>query len=164
MTDHTHCPRSISRKSPNKPTTSYTWTPKHNILTKTARTGRIGENLVIYYLQSRGWLIRERNFETRKGEIDIIASRMNEDLRGYPTIAFIEVKSRTSAHGLSPAMNVTESKRRKVTHTMQQWIGAHPFEKAVYRCDIAAIILEHAKAPRITYYPSAFCAHEQFGW
>lgn len=156
--------RSFSRKTPNRPTGNCTWTPVHTVLNKTARTGRIAENLVIYYLKLQGWHLRARNYETKKGEIDIIASKMDEDLRGYPTIAFIEVKSKTSSKGLSPALSVTKSKRRKVTMTMRQWIGANPYEKAVYRCDIASVILEKNKSPRITYYPSAFCAHEQFGW
>lgn len=156
--------RTPCRKSPNKPTFNTPWTPIHTKLNKTERTGRIAENLVIYYLKIRGWQLRTRNYETKNGEIDIIASKMDEDLRGYPTIAFIEVKSSTTSRGLSPALRVTESKRRKITSTMRQWIGRNPFEKAVYRCDIASVILDNKKSPRITYYPSAFCPHEQFGW
>ncbi len=105
-----------------------------------------------------------RNFETHRGEIDIIAERMDADLKGYPTVAFVEVKSRTSRHGLSPEYSVTPAKRKKVTSTMKYWIGTHPFEKAVYRCDIASVIIEKHKSPRIQYFPSAFSPREQFGW
>ncbi len=156
--------RSAYRKTPSKPTNTYSWTPSHTCLSRSGKTGRCAENLVIFYIKKRGWKVLARNYETHRGEIDIIASRMHEDLHGYPTIAFIEVKSKTNSRGLSPAMNVTQSKQRKVTATMRQWIGTHPFEKAVYRCDIASVILERGRAPRITYYPSAFYSHEQFGW
>ncbi len=145
-----------------KKTTS--WSPKHTSFTQSAKIGRSAENLVIWYLKSHGWTLRERNYETHKGEIDIIAQKMNADLSGFPTVAFIEVKARSNAHGLPPQLNVTIAKQKKITATIRQWIGAHPREKNVYRCDIAALVLQRGKSPKIQYFPSAFCAHEPFGW
>ncbi|MBQ9395650.1 MAG: YraN family protein [Proteobacteria bacterium] len=156
--------RSTFRKSPNRPSQTTTWKPHFTHLTATAKVGRCAENLVCHYLRMHGWTIRMRNFETHRGEIDIIAERMDADLKGYPTVAFVEVKSRTSRHGLSPEYSVTPAKRKKVTSTMKYWIGTHPFEKAVYRCDIASVIIEKHKSPRIQYFPSAFSPREQFGW
>ena len=156
--------RSTFRKSPNRPSGSGVWTPANNLLTPAKRTGRIAENLAVYYLRARGWVILARNYKTHAGEIDIIASRMNEDLRGYPTVAFVEVKSRTTSKGLPPVMSVTRAKRHKITAAMHKWIGSHARVKAVYRCDIASIVVEKGRAPRITYYPAAFCAREEFVW
>lgn len=152
------------RKSPNRPSDIKVWKPKFNHLTEKAKIGRCAENLVCYYLRIHGWTIRMRNYETHSGEIDIIAEHMNADIKGYPTIAFIEVKSRTSSRGLPPEYAVTRAKRKRITSTMKYWIGMHPFEKAVYRCDIAAIIIEKHNYPRIQYFPSAFSPREQFGW
>lgn len=140
------------------------WSPKHSSFNHSAKIGRAAENLVIWYLKSHGWSLRARNYETHKGEIDIIAQKMNADLNGYPTVAFIEVKARSNAHGLPPQLNVTIAKQKKITATMRQWIGSHPREKNVYRCDIAALILQRGKTPKIQYFPSAFCAHDPLGW
>ena len=51
----------------------------------TAR-GRAGEEAGAAWLAERGWTIVERNFRSRMGEVDIIASRGE-------TLAFCEVKA-----------------------------------------------------------------------
>ena len=135
-----------------------------SLSTETSRLGRIAENLVIWYLRNAGWTIVARNYATRRGEIDIIASRMGEDICGIRTVAFIEVKARHTSDGLPPEASVTMSKRKKMVSTMRQYIGEHALDKAVYRCDVASLILEHGRAPRIRYYVNAFCGHEEFGW
>ncbi|HOO96769.1 MAG TPA: YraN family protein [Caldisericia bacterium] len=58
---------------------------------KTSNThkGRLGEDISCKHLQSRGFVVQERNHKTREGEIDVIAS--NDSL-----ILFVEVKRRTS--------------------------------------------------------------------
>ena len=51
--------------------------------------GKIGENLASEYLEKQGYLILERNFACRQGEIDIIAKDEKE-------FVFVEVKTRKS--------------------------------------------------------------------
>ena len=140
------------------------WTPHHTTFTANGRTGRCAENLTVYYLRNRGFTILARNYETSRGEIDIIAGKMDADIRGYPTVVFVEVKSRSHTKGLAPETNVTVSKQRKITATMRQWMGKHARLRAVYRCDIAAIIVPKKSMPRIRYYPNAFHMKEAFGW
>ena len=133
-------------------------------LTSRIKTGRIAENLACYYLRRRGYVIRERNFASSRGEIDIIAEKMHADLKGYPTVVFVEVKAKTRTGGLSPVLSVSMSKRKKLTQMSKLWIGRHSKEKAVYRFDIAAIYIEKRKLPKITWYRNAFVPHEEFGW
>ena len=140
------------------------WTPHYQIITASRRVGRSAENLVIFYLKNRGWRILARNYETSRGEVDIIAYKMHADLKGYPTVVFVEVKSRSNAQGLSPELNVTAAKQRKLSATIRQWIGAHARLRAVYRCDIAALIVPRKKIPRIRYFPNAYCMREPVGW
>ena len=155
------CP---SRQSPAQPHAKSAWILNKRKFDRHEQTGKCAENLVIWHLRATGWTILARNFQTHKGEIDVIASRQSEDLRGYPTVAFIEVKSRASAIGLGPEDNVTPAKRAKITATMKQWIGAHPRLQAVYRCDIASVLLVPHRAPRLRYFKNAFYPREQFGW
>ena len=49
--------------------------------------GRFGENVASDYLTENGYTILERNWQTRKGELDIICSQDG-------VIVFVEVKSR----------------------------------------------------------------------
>lgn len=51
--------------------------------------GMAGEDFAVNYLKNRGFKIKERNFRTRWGEIDIVAQK------GEHT-HFVEVKTRTS--------------------------------------------------------------------
>ena len=155
-------PQNIKR-SAEKPHVCH-WTSRRMCLTQSARVGRISENLTIWYLINRGWRIWGRNYQTHKGEVDIIAVKENADLKGYPTVAFIEVKSRSSRAALPPELNVTSAKRKKIVAVMHQWIGEHARLKAVYRCDIASVIVEPRRSPEISYFPNAFCGHEMFGW
>ncbi|MBI2345716.1 MAG: YraN family protein [Deltaproteobacteria bacterium] len=64
--------------------------------------GQSGEEIAADYLQSIGFRIVERNFRTRRGEIDLIASRGR-------AFHFIEVKT-------SPRANSAGSSRRPL-HT-----------------------------------------------
>lgn len=142
-----------------------TWHLTHTEpLTSRALLGRCAENLVCFYLRQNGWHIRERNFASQQGEIDIIAEKMHEDLKGYPTVAFIEVKSRSTDQCLSPSLSVSQSKQKKLTRMRKLWIGRHAREKAVYRFDIAAVIIKKNRPPRLTWFRNAFVPHEEFGW
>ena len=158
--------RSNIRKSPNhqsdKPSS---WQPIRKCALHSRQiTGRISENLVVWYLRNRGWIIRARNYTSKHGEIDIIASRYHADLTGYPTVAFIEVKSSTHANGLAPELSVSRTKRKRLNATIRDWIGEHPREKAIYRRDIASIRLVRRQLPSIHYIPSAFTNDDPYGW
>ena len=142
-----------------------TWHLTHkDPLTSKALIGRCAENLVCYHLRQTGYRIRERNYASQQGEIDIIAEKMHDDLKGYPTVVFIEVKARSTNQCLSPALSVSLAKQKKLTRMRKLWIGHHAREKAVYRFDIAAVILQKTKPPRLTWYRNAFVPHEEFGW
>jgi len=51
--------------------------------------GRIGEEAASKYLEAKGYRIRERNYRTYLGEIDIISEHKGN-------IIFVEVKTRSS--------------------------------------------------------------------
>lgn len=65
--------------------------------------GKVGEDLACQFLKKNGYKIIELNFRIRGGEIDIIALDEN-------TLAYIEVKTRTSHKFGLPEESVTPRK------------------------------------------------------
>ena len=77
--------------------------------------GKIGENLASEYLEKQGYLILERNFACRQGEIDIIAKDEKE-------FVFVEVKTRKSLKFGYPAEAVTNIKRKHMQKAAQYYL------------------------------------------
>jgi len=61
---------------------------------KTQKTGEIGENIAVKFLVKRGFIILERNYTKKWGELDIVAEKQGK-------IYFIEVKSISSSSPLT---------------------------------------------------------------
>lgn len=68
--------------------------------------GAFGEQRAVSFLEDKGFLIIDRNFHSRFGEIDIIATK--DDV-----LHFIEVKSGEG----EPIYNITPSKLSKIIRT-----------------------------------------------
>ncbi len=69
--------------------------------------GDAGERLAVHHLEARGYHIRERNFRTRQGEIDIIAERDG-------VVVFVEVRCRRGSRMGTAAESVTPAKQRRL--------------------------------------------------
>jgi len=101
--------------------------------------GILGEELVAQWLQSTGWTILQRRFRHRLGEIDIIAESPTNPL---PTLAFIEVKTRSLGNWDEGGKHaISSQKRQKIWQTAELFLTKYP-EKADYICrfDVALII------------------------
>ena len=72
--------------------------------------GAFGESLATEYLSENGYKVLERNFSCRSGEIDIIA--IQED-----TVAFVEVKTRSSEKFGMPSEAVSLTKQNRMVKT-----------------------------------------------
>lgn len=83
--------------------------------------GVLGEETASSYLEERGYRIRERNFRSRFGEIDIIAEERNY-------LCFIEVKTRNPRSIAYPREAVTADKQRKLLKTAEYYIARHRVE------------------------------------
>ena len=84
----------------------------------TREKGNKGEEIACYYLTKHGFLIVERNYLKKWGEIDIIAQK--DDL-----IHFIEVKSSTFKKGLHeyrPEENVHNLKMGRLKRAIQTYL------------------------------------------
>ncbi|EPS50345.1 hypothetical protein CFSAN002367_12475 [Clostridium botulinum CFSAN002367] len=77
--------------------------------------GSFGETIAVDYIKNCGYIILERNFRCKLGEIDIIAKDKN-------FIVFIEVKTRYSYIYGSPSEAITFRKQNKIYKTAQLYI------------------------------------------
>ena len=94
--------------------------------------GRRSEQLACDFLQRRGWQILDRNYRAGHKEIDIVARRGE-------TVAFVEVKARSSlAYGF-PSEFVNWKKQAEVARAARAWLQLHVEPNLEYRFDIIAI-------------------------
>jgi putative endonuclease len=118
--------------------------------------GTWGELKAIEHVIKQGYVLRARNWRTREGEIDIIASDGD-------TIVFIEVKTRTSKEFGLPEESLTDSKQRKLRRTALQYMDEHDLLDSLWRIDVIAIEASSAREIlRLDHYLSAI--EEEDGW
>ena len=109
--------------------------------------GRQGELIASTHLQKNGYLILERNWRFGREEIDIIAEKDG-------LIVFVEVKTRQTDYTGDPVMAVTESKKKIIVRTANEYVLSKNIEKEA-RFDIIGIVL-NKKETRIDHVEDAF--------
>ena len=110
-----------------------------------ADIGNIGEDLVAQWLESTGWKIIHRRFSCRWGEIDIIAEYQHQTANlENPTLAFVEVKTRSSGSWDAGGRNaITVKKQIKLCRTAQVFLSQYP-QKLNHFCrfDVALVFYD----------------------
>ena len=94
--------------------------------------GKNGEDIATNYLQSIGYLIMERNYTAKQGEIDIIA-------RDNKEFVFIEVKTRSSNQFGRPAEAVDSIKQKHLISTIKYYLYSKHLENSYVRIDIIEV-------------------------
>lgn len=94
--------------------------------------GRAGEKRAVKFLKNKGFKILKTNYQTRLGEIDIIA----ED-KG--AIVFIEVKTRTSEDYGLPREAVDRRKQEKYYKTATFYLQREKKMDAPCRFDVVEV-------------------------
>lgn len=95
--------------------------------------GNIGESIAENYLIQNGYIILDRNFSCKLGEIDIIGKDDN-------IMSFIEVKSRYGNLYGSPGESVNFTKQYKIYKTAQLYILRKKLNRFYFRFDVIEII------------------------
>lgn len=80
--------------------------------------GRQGENLAALHLRRKKYRIIERNYRTKLGEIDIIASTGK-------TLVFCEVKTRLSQEYGHPLESITPQKQRTIKKVAELYLASN---------------------------------------
>lgn len=95
--------------------------------------GRAAEALAAERLQSAGWTVLHRNWRWHRRELDIVA-------RQGRTVAFVEVRARsTTGHG-HPLETVGWRKQRDIEAAGLAWIRRHGGPRDVYRLDVVTVV------------------------
>lgn len=120
--------------------------------------GAFGEDMACSYLESKGYKMIERNFSCRAGEVDIIG--IDGD-----TIAFIEVKSRTSVDYGNPSEAVSRSKQSKIVKTALFYMTIHNLFDYMCRFDVIEVLTDGTKEKtNINLIKNAFEYSGKYGY
>ena len=99
-------------------------------------TGKLGEDIAVHYLKQNGYVILDRNFECRQGEIDIIALDKKE-------IVFIEVKTRTSNKYGTPSEAVNKIKQKHMLQTIKYYLYIRNLSDELIRIDVIEVYIKN---------------------
>jgi putative endonuclease len=96
--------------------------------------GNLGEKISENFLIESGYIILDRNFRCKTGEIDLIA-------RDGDYICFIEVKTRCGYLFGNPCEAVNYPKQQRISKTAQMYILKKKLFKFCFRFDVIEVIL-----------------------
>jgi putative endonuclease len=100
--------------------------------------GAFGEQLAAEWYEREGYVLLDRNWRCREGEIDLVLTRNR-------VVVFCEVKTRTTSAYGSPASAVTPAKQKRLRKLGMRWIDAHDVRPAGFRFDVACVIGREVK-------------------
>lgn len=82
------------------------------------RTGQIGEDQALAYLQQQGLHLLERNFRCKGGEIDLI-------MQDGKVLVFVEVRMRSDSKFGGAAASVGSAKQKRLIIAAQIYLQRH---------------------------------------
>jgi putative endonuclease len=94
--------------------------------------GAHGEALAALWYEQRGYVVLDRNWRCRFGEIDLVVGRPG-------LIVFCEVKARTTAAYGTGADAVTAAKQARVRRLAAEWLATGGRARGDVRFDVAAV-------------------------
>ncbi len=116
--------------------------------------GKRGEEAAVDFLKENGYRILVRNYKTKLGEIDIIATDKD-------TYCFIEVKTRNSDSFGLPQEAVSFSKQRQISKAALQFLKEKNLFGQKARFDVISL-LYCEDAPKIELIKDAFELEEKY--
>lgn len=119
--------------------------PRHQL-------GRQGEELAGKYLEQQGFLVLEKNFRTKYGEIDIIA-------RDGETLVFVEVRAKKHILFGHPLETINPRKQSKIIRMATYYLSVRAVPASMpCRFDVVGIIQGDKAEPEIIHIRNAFQA------
>lgn len=98
-----------------------------------ATQGTAAELEACRHLQRSGLRLLQRNFRTRRGEIDLV-------MQDGASIVFVEVRSRTSTRFMHPVHSIDARKRARLLHAAQSYLQRRGLvDTAACRFDVVTV-------------------------
>ncbi len=120
--------------------------------------GDFGEAEAVAHLENEGYIILKKNFRCKLGEIDIIAADGD-------TLAFIEVKTRSTEKYGKPGEFVNYKKQNKIIKTALQYIVLNNLTDWMSRFDIVEVLVDKDdKVKSISLLKDAFSYSGRLGY
>ena len=115
--------------------------------------GARGETLAYWYLRQAGYTIVARDWRARPGGGEL-------DLVGWEglTLAFVEVKTRTSQVAGPPEEAVTSNKQRRIIKGAEEYLRQLKRKPLRCRFDVVSVSLHPAKGLEVRLVKDAFKA------
>ena len=117
--------------------------------------GILGENFCKEYYRKRGYEIKERNYHSRYGEVDLIAEKEK-------VVAFVEVKTRDEGSVSRPAEAVNKQKQKKLILTAMQYMESYPVD-VCSRFDVFEVWQKDGRIYKFNLIENAFDAEDFSG-
>jgi putative endonuclease len=112
--------------------------------------GKIGEEIASKHIIDRGYVVLERNYRTRYGELDIIAKENNY-------LVFIEVKARKGTEFGYPREAVDWYKQSRIKNIASLYIAKKKLHNSKIRFDVVEVVLdEKNRAKSVVIIKNAF--------
>ncbi len=127
------------------------------------KTGNRGEELASEFLESKGYLIVERNFRTRFGEVDIVCFEGE-------ILVFVEVKTKIGHDFGDPEEMVSKSKLAQVRRMGEVFIEMNKMSVAsdsdhpIFRLGVASVSLRSRRIPASKLDVPASAAIHSLKW
>jgi len=94
--------------------------------------GQLGEDMAARHLQQLGYVILERNYRCREGEVDIIA-------RDGERLVFVEVRARRGTAFGTPKESVTARKQARLVMLARNYLQQHNCSDVDWGIDVVAL-------------------------
>jgi len=114
-------------------------------------TGARGETLAYWYLRQAGYTMVARNRRARAGAGEL-------DLIGWdgPILAFVEVKTRTSAEAGPPEAAVSRAKQKRIAKAAHEYLRRLERKPVNYRFDIVSVFWDPEAGYQVRVIKDAF--------
>lgn len=113
------------------------------------RPGAAGEAAACRYLKKRGFVLLEKNWRRKSGEIDLI-------MKDGECLVVVEVKSRAKNPHLPPEVNVGVKKQKKLIALARRYLSEQKLEDAALRFDVVSVTGAGQRTPEIVHFEDAF--------
>ncbi len=119
-------------------------------MTHQKRLGEWGEAEARRYLETKTYVLIERNFRVPEGEIDLV-------MQDGDIVVFVEVKTRTSDSFGTPEESISRPKRQRLLRAAWAFLQERERIDSFWRIDIVAIKASSDwTIQRLDHYQSAF--------